>query len=157
MALTEMLNRIYCIESRFSKTIPLEEMLTVRRKYWEGFFVCETEIFKNFCRKYNIKLRLFQIKIPLRVYAETFSGQLHFQRGYFFTVGTYYKQALLQNSYSPKQHWLFSEDLFLQLLFRTVQSVHFSQRLLFKEELLFQSKTLIKQLLLEKDEGSVVL
>ena len=54
------------------------------------------------------------MKIPLWVYADTFSGQLHFQRVYFFTVSTSWDQPLLQSNYSPKQHLLFSEELLLQ-------------------------------------------
>ena len=46
--LRKTLKRNYWIKSRLRKTSSLEEILTVRSKYWDSiFFVCDTNNFKN--------------------------------------------------------------------------------------------------------------
>ena len=101
----------------------------------------------------RLTLDFFQIVISLLVYVATFSEQLYFCRNYFF--------ALLQSNYFHTKS-AFSEKLFLCYFsyffdlflyffwvvsfFRTVTS---SRESFFSEQLLFQSKSSTKQLLLD--------
>ena len=115
----------------------------IHHEYLKGWGNLSGKIFsikRN--HQFNLVSFFFQIEISLLAYVATFSGQLNFERSYFFT--------LFQNNYFEITV-SFSGQLFLQnsCFFLLSQNCHLFAGVISSKQLLFRRETSTEQTLLE--------